>query len=204
MKGLDLSAPPSQERQDFDRYYELIKSESDRGGVLIAASLLENILETKISERLVPSTQRKDPLLHGANAPLGNFSSKIEAAYRLGIIWKEMRDLLSLFRRLRNDFAHSPTTANLESPQNRDRLTALFQKDPILHDFIIESLARAATKIVPEKLDELEVTPEEYIKKHFPVRQMFNYVFSGIVTLLDNFPAYPDRIEAQSITKTDE
>jgi hypothetical protein len=46
-------------------------------------------------------------LIDGFNAPLGTFSSRIKAAYSLGLIENEQFEDLEHLRKIRNEFAHS-------------------------------------------------------------------------------------------------
>jgi hypothetical protein len=51
--------------------------------------------------------------------------SKINVAYRLGIIDADVECALELVRRIRNDFAHSLETATLSEGKQRNRLNEL-------------------------------------------------------------------------------
>ncbi|MCC7596730.1 transcriptional regulator [Janthinobacterium sp. FW305-129] len=46
-------------------------------------------------------------LVEGFNAPLGTFSSRIKAAYSIGLITKEQFQDLEILRKIRNEFAHN-------------------------------------------------------------------------------------------------
>ncbi len=68
--------------------------ETDRGAVILAATLLDIGLDNMLRSNLVPIASANDDLFDGANAPLNNFSSKINLSYRLGLISeKYARDL---------------------------------------------------------------------------------------------------------------
>jgi hypothetical protein len=59
--------------------------ESDRGAALSAASLLDDRL-TEIIEAFFADVPQTKELIAGFNAPLGTFSSRIAAAYGLGLL----------------------------------------------------------------------------------------------------------------------
>ncbi|OOG87040.1 hypothetical protein B0E41_04845 [Hydrogenophaga sp. A37] len=52
-------------------------------------------------------------LIDGFNAPLGTFSSRIKAAYAMGLITKDQFIDLERLRKIRNEFAHSWKPVNL-------------------------------------------------------------------------------------------
>ncbi|MEZ9795369.1 hypothetical protein AB4283_24790, partial [Vibrio splendidus] len=89
--------------EKFPQKWALIKVESDRGAVLVAGSMIEESLKNLLIAKLAPSSKNDDPLFNGGNAPLGTFSARIEMSYRLGLITVETKDLLSIFKSLRND-----------------------------------------------------------------------------------------------------
>lgn len=93
---------------DHLRYLEVLSDESDRGAVLVTASMLDDVLTKLLFERLVEG-KSSQKLLDGFNAPLGTFSAKIAAAQATGVISEEWRRELDLLRAIRNDFAHSVT-----------------------------------------------------------------------------------------------
>lgn len=81
-----------------------LEKESDRGCVIVAAALTEDLLDQCLNCYLLPAINNRDELLNG---PSSSFSSKIELCYRVGILRKEIRRLLNTLRKLRNEFAHS-------------------------------------------------------------------------------------------------
>ena len=76
-----------------------------RSSIITAAALMETMLEQLLDKFLVPDANKKD--LFSYQGCLGTFSSKIEMAYALGLISKELHDDMNLFRKIRNDCAHS-------------------------------------------------------------------------------------------------
>jgi len=80
-------------------------SESDRGAALVAASLLDEQLHNVLSAFFADVPTSKD-LLEGMNAPLGTLSSRLSAAYSLGLIQENEYREINIIRRVRNEFGH--------------------------------------------------------------------------------------------------
>lgn len=93
---------------DHLRYLEVLSEESNRGAVLVTASMLDDVLTKLLFARLVEG-KSSAKLLNGFNAPLGTFSAKVAAARAIGLISEEWRRELDLLRAIRNEFAHSVT-----------------------------------------------------------------------------------------------
>lgn len=111
-----------------DPYYDRLRlfldatqAETDRGQVLIAASLIDQMLGQILKSYLLDNQQTKD-LFNAPNAPLSSFSAKALLCSSLSFISvEEFRDV-NIIRRVRNDFAHniecsfaSPKIASLSS-----------------------------------------------------------------------------------------
>jgi DNA-binding MltR family transcriptional regulator len=78
----------------------------DRGLVLSLAAFAEEALGELLNAFMTPSDATTQ-LIEGFNAPLGTFSSRIKAAYAIGLITKEQFLDLERLRKIRNEFAHS-------------------------------------------------------------------------------------------------
>lgn len=157
----------------FLKYLELISSESDRGAVLVAASLLEAGLEDAIKKKLISVKSNKDPLFDG-NSPFGTFSAKIELAYRVGVIRSDTKEMLNLFRKIRNIFAHEINICNLEEQSIKDRLLAAFQKQPDIYHEVENTIKN----VCANNLHGVELEPDEFLRRHWPIRKTFNFVFA--------------------------
>ena len=108
---------------DYLSCMEVLQSESDRGAVLVTASMLDDILKQLLLARLLDGDHSKK-LFAGPNAPLGTFSSRIIAARAVGVISEQWKKELNLLRKIRNDFAHS-VSASLEDVSTLDKCNAL-------------------------------------------------------------------------------
>ena len=91
--------------QYFSGFLADFQKESDRGGALVGAALLDNRLERLLLSHLVAGKVTQN-LVVGRNAPLGTFSSRINASFAMGLITTEERQDLNIVRSIRNEFAH--------------------------------------------------------------------------------------------------
>jgi hypothetical protein len=66
-------------------FYGKLGNESDRAAVILVAARLDEMLRVAITHRLIPCPTSQDDLMR-SDGPLGMFSSRIDAAYRLGLI----------------------------------------------------------------------------------------------------------------------
>lgn len=102
--------------EDLARFVEELKSETDRGLPLVGAALIDD----KLTETLraffceVPATAK---LLDEGNAPLGTFSSRVEACHALGLIDEFEYKEITLIRKVRNEFAHAKHGTSFQTPR---------------------------------------------------------------------------------------
>ncbi|TWR31427.1 DUF4145 domain-containing protein [Mucilaginibacter pallidiroseus] len=92
--------------KDFLDFLPKLNEESDRGAVLIAATMIEDLLEKVLHSFLIKG-KTADRLLTGFNAPLGTFSAKIAACAAMGLITDNEHEDIEIIRKVRNDFAHT-------------------------------------------------------------------------------------------------
>jgi DNA-binding MltR family transcriptional regulator len=92
--------------EDLAKFVDELKRETDRGLTLVGAALIdEKLLETL--QAFFVEGKSSNKLLTEGNAPLGTFSSRIEACYALGLIDEFEYQEIGLIRKVRNEFAHS-------------------------------------------------------------------------------------------------
>jgi DNA-binding MltR family transcriptional regulator len=121
----------------FIDFYNNLKSESDRAAVILGTSKIELLLLQIIQKHLLPCPASKDDIFEG-EGPLSTFSSRINLAYRLGLIDATLSHSLHIIRKIRNDFAHETSAGNLDKVPHRDRvntLTAQFVKTEVYQEF---------------------------------------------------------------------
>lgn len=100
-RGLD---DPFYER--LHTFLNATKGETERGRALVAASLIEEMLEEVLRGFFVddPATKK---LFDDPNAPLSTLSAKASASRALGLISADEFGDIELVRKIRNAFAHS-------------------------------------------------------------------------------------------------
>ena len=92
--------------EDLAHFVEELKRETDRGLPLVGAALIdEKLLETL--QAFLIDGKSSSKLLTEGNAPLGTFSSRIDACFALGLIDDFEYQEISLIRKIRNKFAHA-------------------------------------------------------------------------------------------------
>jgi len=120
-----------------------LRKESERGSAIVCATLLDESLRRMIKAKMAPSLKKDDELLDGANAPLESFSSKVDLAYRIGLISRDEKSSFHLIRKIRNKFAHSSEEINFESNIIKDLISELFK----LNEGMLNIFANAAKSI---------------------------------------------------------
>lgn len=104
--------------KDFFKFLPELNKESARGCVLISCSYLDDVMR-QILQGFFIEGKIGVQLIEGFNAPLGTFSTRISAAFALGLITEREFKELTTLRRIRNRFAHH-VHASFETPDIRD------------------------------------------------------------------------------------
>lgn len=107
----------------LNRFQSLVRKQDDRALSLSLAAFAEDTLGRLLLVYLREDRQAKD-LVDGFNAPLGTLSTRIKAAYALGLLTREQYEDLEIARRIRNEFAHDWEGVTLE----RQHIKALIGK----------------------------------------------------------------------------
>ena len=158
----------------FGAFIDMLKQESERGSVIVSAALMDEALEQLLKAKLVPSPEKNDELFYGPYAPLGNFSAKIDFAYRVGIIGVNQRSSMHLIRKLRNDFAHSSRQIGFTSQKVHSRIQKLFDLNKKLLDTVWNVVERENNQHVFEMIGEQELKQgADYLSKIMGWRATF-------------------------------
>lgn len=103
--------------------------ETDRGAALMAGSIIDEILK-EIILKFLSDKKESLSLVDGFNAPLGTFSSRILAAYSLGLIEEVEYFEIESIRKIRNLFGHSWADTDFNTPKIKAQIQKLpFQED---------------------------------------------------------------------------
>jgi hypothetical protein len=106
-------------------FFTLIK-EGERAAVVIGASRIETALERLLKGLLFQSAGGSDNLFDEYR-PCSTFSAKIVLAHRLGIIDSDFEHALQMFRKIRNDFAHSMQAEHLSNSRHKSRVQEIMR-----------------------------------------------------------------------------
>lgn len=90
----------------LERMSRAVQGESERGSVLINATILDELLRQSIESHLVQHPDVKK-FTQGFNAPIGSFHSRILLSFAIGLIPEDQYKQLELMRKIRNVFAHN-------------------------------------------------------------------------------------------------
>jgi DNA-binding MltR family transcriptional regulator len=92
--------------EELNKLSENLKGLDERGLVLSLAAFAEDSLSTLLKAYMFDNAATKK-LVDGFDAPLGTLSSRIRAAYALGLITKGQYNDLEHLRTIRNMFSHT-------------------------------------------------------------------------------------------------
>jgi len=109
--------------RDFMAFLNHLNQESERGQVLISASILDDLLMKTLQAFLIRG-RSADKLLAGFNAPLGAFSARVEVTHAMGLISDEEHHDATVIRKIRNEFAHT-LTASFDDQGIKDQCASL-------------------------------------------------------------------------------
>lgn len=98
----------------FNSLTETLKSESDRGSIIIGAAKVEDAL-TDYLEKIIPNKSKtyKKKLFEYPGL-LSSFSAKIELSYCFRYINENLYTTLNALRKIRNQAAHSSNSFKIE------------------------------------------------------------------------------------------
>lgn len=109
-----------------------VAAETDRGVIIVAATLMDGALETMFRNVLVPVASGNDELFEGSAAPLGTFHARILLAHRMGLVSARTARELHLFRKMRNDCAHNLHGVSFDTTAMKNRTLELTRSQPTL------------------------------------------------------------------------
>jgi len=127
MKKLGRDLVDGEERAALQRDLE---NGTDRTAAIIAASLVEHLLENTILAFLPRSDARTTARLLSREGALSGFSSKNFLGYALGIYNKNVLSDLEAIREIRNDFAHSAKPIDFETHEILKHIKKLSRQKP--------------------------------------------------------------------------
>jgi mannitol operon repressor len=101
-----------------------LPQEPDRSLAIVAASYLDDLLQSGLRERLRGSKKELDSFF-GRQGFLDSFGARTMLARAIGFIDEKEYHDMELIRRIRNDFAHIPNRRSFEALEIADRCNEL-------------------------------------------------------------------------------
>ena len=140
---LEVSHPHLKE---FLRFLPALGKESDRGGVLISCSYLDGLLRNILLAYL-RDHKESHRLVEGFNAPLGTFSTRVTAAFALGLVTSGEYAECGILRRIRNRFAHD-IHVSFETKEIKDLCENLTLSAKDYGDVVVDARGQYSTAAV--------------------------------------------------------
>ena len=100
--------------EDLASFVNELQAETDRGLPLVGAALIDEKLLNTLKSFFVEG-KSSIKLLTAPNAPLGTFSSRIDACYSMALIDKFEYQEIGIIRKIRNEFAHAKHGLSFEN-----------------------------------------------------------------------------------------
>lgn len=122
----------------FKNFMNMLGNESDRGCVIVSAAIFDDILTSLLKQKLAPSLEKRDELFENGSSDFSSFSSRIDLAYRLGLIKGNVRATLHMIRKIRNDFAHLSDPKSFDSSSVKSRVIEIFKLNKSIMDSFTE------------------------------------------------------------------
>ncbi len=139
-----------------------IAKEFETAQVLVFASYLESKIDQLISYQLRRDIKRSEySNIFTGLGPLSTFSGKIALAYQLRWLEKSTKLKLDIFRKIRNDFAHSAYKTSYQDDKIRSWFAAV---EGNLGDFIerVGPIMREKSSMDIKRMSEISIT-EKYM-----------------------------------------
>lgn len=156
------------------KVWDLLYEESDRGCVLVSASILDDTLDILLKQILKRKKLSNNKIKDITNftGPLGTFSSRIVMSYVFSVISCELYENLEIIRRIRNDFAHGYDRTDFSQSELEEKVRSMKStKYPIEEDLL---------RVYPEYTPEVKSVMVQ--DKEFPIgRIIFSLHVSGML-----------------------
>ena len=146
---------PDKFSADIKYINEVLKEtakESDRAAAILIAAEMDRLLQNIVEKLFFPKAKTSDPDLFESGGPIDNFSSRIEIAYRLGLMPKHYHDDLHIIRKIRNKFAHAPKGLTFNDPPITDWVKQLSTPQGIVKELSVKSGGKVPPQGTPRVL----------------------------------------------------
>jgi hypothetical protein len=124
IRALKLHSKPLAGNLDADALLTSVDGETDRGAVIILATVVEDALASKIKSKMGSLNADEMARLFGPDGPLGSFSALIRMGQALGIIDRPLYRVCDIIREMRNACAHSRRPISFDDDVLKNALLA--------------------------------------------------------------------------------
>lgn len=109
-------------------FFKSLNNENELSCVLLGVNFIDEAMRTILRSKFINSNVAKN-ILNPTKGFLGNFSSKLDLLYCLGVIKKNAYEDLKILAQIRNVFAHSFPSINFESEKIDGLIDSLNHKE---------------------------------------------------------------------------
>jgi DNA-binding MltR family transcriptional regulator len=129
----------------LDKQVNELNNESDRACIILAGSIIDDVLYKIFDRYLVSFPSSNDPLFNN-NGALSTLSNKIDLAYRFGIISNQMCKSLHSIRKLRNICAHEYESITFNDQKVKDISNNLFNITKLTSAVVSQNVEKINTR----------------------------------------------------------
>lgn len=159
--------------QEFLDFREMFSKESDRGCALMSAAFIDDKLGQLIEKNLIDNKRARESLFDNSGA-LGTFSGKINVAYLMGLIPKNVHDNIQLIRKIRNDFAHNASAITFDTDYIASRCYSLSIHDLTNKESPRLIFSRTMTSILSYMNIQLKNAKRPEVKDDYSIEEITN------------------------------
>jgi DNA-binding MltR family transcriptional regulator len=141
-KALEIAQSLSANVQKLANDISGLKLYMDAHVVIVGSAIMDKNLERALLTKMQPLSRDFRDRIFDGYGPLSNFSAKIDMAFALGIIPRQMLDDLKSVNRVRVRFAHTTKTMNFQNSEVAALMDAISGMDVAIPDLKVRFLNR--------------------------------------------------------------
>lgn len=120
---------------DIDEYVKNLRDESDRGAMILAATLIDDALLTALERKTPNLNSRLRDIIFSGDGSLSSFSKRINFAEASGTIDADTATMIHTIRDIRNAAAHAHTSIDFSTKQVVELLATVVGINERISDF---------------------------------------------------------------------
>lgn len=127
---------------DVEEHVARLKAESDRGVMILAATMLDDALITALKRLLPGANSRLKDQIFSNDGPLSTFSKRIVFAEATGMVGPVVARQMNIIRQVRNVAAHAHAAVDFSLDEVKQALATMFDDNKKGDDFETWSQAK--------------------------------------------------------------